>query len=94
MVRAANGAPEATRTQVENGHRAGGVHARVVGSPRAREAVEAEGDGEEGGEDTRIDGQGKAERGGEVKSGGGGSFCCICGVLLYMGTLTPLWVGG
>lgn len=52
MVLYAHGEAEAARKESQDGGCARGVYARMVGATRGREAVEAEGDGQERGEDT------------------------------------------
>ncbi|RBQ65642.1 hypothetical protein FVER14953_03560 [Fusarium verticillioides] len=58
VVRPTNGAPARTRAKSQSSTGPGGVYAGVVGIARARAAVEAEGDGAEGGEDTWTYGEG------------------------------------
>lgn len=69
VVRTSDRETEGEGAQGQDGGCAGRVYARVVGIARARQAVEAEGDGAEGGEDTRAHSQGQT---GEVKRVGAG----------------------
>jgi hypothetical protein len=75
-------APAGARAQGQSRACTGGLHARVVGSTRARSAVEAEGDGAARGEDTRTHGKGSAEGEGTMreKKQKNENMCCICGV--------------
>ena len=58
VVRPTNRAPARTRAKSQSRTGPGGVYAGVVGTAGARAAVETEGDGAEGGEDTRTYGEG------------------------------------